>query len=152
MSAVPVNLHLQPRLKILAAEDVRANQMVLQAALEYRNIELTLVDNGAQALDAFGLERFDLILMDIQMPVMDGLAATRAIRNKERHSGLAPTPIIALSANAMDYQIASYREAGCDDYIAKPIDLARLANAIDRLTQAAALEPVVRASGTSGSL
>lgn len=150
MSAVPVNPH--PRLKILAAEDVRANQMVLQAALEHRNIDLTLVDNGAQALDAFGLERFDLILMDIQMPVMDGLAATRAIRNKERLSGLAPTPIIALSANAMDYQIASYREAGCDDYIAKPIDLARLANAIDRLTQAAALEPVARASGTSGSL
>jgi len=152
MGAVPVNPHSHPRLKILAAEDVRANQMVLQAALEHRNIDLTLVDNGAQALEAFGLERFDLILMDIQMPVMDGLAATRAIRNTERLSALAPTPIIALSANAMDYQIASYREAGCDDYIAKPIDLARLANAIDRLTQAAALEPVARASGTSGSL
>jgi signal transduction histidine kinase/ActR/RegA family two-component response regulator len=142
----------RPRLKILAAEDVRANQMVLQAALEHRNIDLTLVDNGAQALEAFGLERFDLILMDIQMPVMDGLAATRAIRAKERLSGLAPTPIIALSANAMDYQIASYREAGCDDYIAKPIDLARLANAIDRLTQSAAIAPVIRANGTSGSL
>jgi signal transduction histidine kinase/ActR/RegA family two-component response regulator len=142
----------RPRLKILAAEDVRANQMVLQAALEHRNIDLTLVDNGAQALEAFGLERFDLILMDIQMPVMDGLAATRAIRNTERLSGLAPTPIIALSANAMDYQIASYREAGCDDYIAKPIDLTRLANAIDRLTQSAAIAPVIRANGTSGSL
>jgi CheY-like chemotaxis protein len=142
----------RPRLKILAAEDVRANQMVLQAALEHRNIDLTLVDNGAQALEAFGLEGFDLILMDIQMPVMDGLAATRAIRAKERLSGLAPTPIIALSANAMDYQIASYREAGCDDYIAKPIDLARLANAIDRLTQSAAIAPVIRANGTSGSL
>jgi signal transduction histidine kinase/ActR/RegA family two-component response regulator len=142
----------RPRLKILAAEDVRANQMVLQAALEHRNIDLTLVDNGAQALEAFGLERFDLILMDIQMPIMDGLAATRAIRNQERLSGLAPTPIIALSANAMDYQIASYREAGCDDYIAKPIDLTRLANAIDRLTQSAAIAPVIRANGTSGSL
>ena len=149
-SAVTHSPH--PRLKILAAEDVRANQMVLQAALEHRNIDLTLVDNGAQALEAVGLERFDLILMDIQMPVMDGLAATRAIRNKERLSGLAPTPIIALSANAMDYQIASYREAGCDDYIAKPIDLARLANAIDRLTQSAAIAPVIRANGTSGSL
>jgi signal transduction histidine kinase/ActR/RegA family two-component response regulator len=149
-SAVPQNLH--PRLKILAAEDVLANQMVLQAALEHRNIDLTLVDNGAQALEAFGLERFDLILMDIQMPVMDGLAATRAIRNRERLGGLEPTPIIALSANAMDYQIASYREAGCDDYIAKPIDLTRLANAIDRLTRSATIEPVIRASGTSGSL
>ena len=150
ISAVRHSPH--PRLKILAAEDVRANQVVLQAALEHRNIDLTLVDNGAQALEAFGLERFDLILMDIQMPIMDGLAATRAIRNKERISGLAPTPIIALSANAMDYQIASYREAGCDDYIAKPIDLTRLANAIDRLTQSAAIAPVIRASGTSGSL
>jgi two-component system, sensor histidine kinase len=150
LSAGPLTPH--PRLKILAAEDVRANQMVLQAALEHRNIDLTLVDNGAQALEAFSLERFDLILMDIQMPVMDGLAATRAIRNKERLSGLTPTPIIALSANAMDYQIASYREAGCDDYIAKPIDLARLANAIDRLTQPAAIEPVARAGRTSGSL
>jgi signal transduction histidine kinase/ActR/RegA family two-component response regulator len=149
-SAVTHSAH--PRLKILAAEDVRANQMVLQAALEHRNIDLTLVDNGAQALEAVGLERFDLILMDIQMPIMDGLAATRAIRAKERLSGLAPTPIIALSANAMDYQIASYREAGCDDYIAKPIDLTRLANAIDRLTQSAAIAPVIRANGTSGSL
>ncbi len=149
-SAVTHSPH--PRLKILAAEDVRANQMVLQAALEHRNIDLTLVDNGAQALEAFGLERFDLILMDIQMPVMDGLAATRAIRNQERLGGLSPTPIIALSANAMDYQIASYREAGCDDYIAKPIDLTRLANAIDRLTQSAAIEPAIRSSGTSGSL
>jgi signal transduction histidine kinase/ActR/RegA family two-component response regulator len=150
ISAAPVNQH--PRLKILAAEDVQANQMVLQAALEHRNIDLTLVDNGAQALEAFGVERFDLILMDIQMPVMDGLAATRAIRNMERQGGLAPTPIIALSANAMDYQIASYREAGCDDYIAKPIDLARLASAIDRLSQTVAIEPETRASGTSGSL
>ena len=150
LSAGPLTPH--PRLKILAAEDVRANQMVLQAALEHRNIDLTLVDNGAQALEAFSLERFDLILMDIQMPVMDGLAATRAIRNKERLGSTVPTPIIALSANAMDYQIASYREAGCDDYIAKPIDLARLANAIDRLTQPAAIEPVARAGRTSGSL
>ena len=150
MSAAPAHQH--PRLKILAAEDVQANQMVLQAALEHRNIDLTLVDNGAQALEALRLERFDLILMDIQMPVMDGLAATRAIRNMERQAGLAPTPIIALSANAMDYQIASYREAGCDDYIAKPIDLARLASAIDRLSQTVAIEPETRASGTSGSL
>ncbi len=149
-SAVTHSPH--PHLKILAAEDVRANQMVLQAALEHRNIDLTLVDNGAQALEAFGLERFDLILMDIQMPIMDGLAATRAIRNTERLSGLAPTPIIALSANAMDYQIASYREAGCDDYIAKPIDLTRLANAIDRLTQSAAIAPAIRTNGRSGSL
>ncbi len=150
ISAAPAHQH--PRLKILSAEDVQANQMVLQAALEHRNIDLTLVDNGAQALEAFGVERFDLILMDIQMPVMDGLAATRAIRNMERQSGLAPTPIIALSANAMDYQIASYREAGCDDYIAKPLDLARLASAIDRLSQTVAIEPETRASGTPGSL
>ena len=140
-----------PHLKILAAEDVRANQMVLQAALEHRNIDLTLVEDGAQALEAFSVERFDLILMDIQMPVMDGLAATRAIRAKERQSGQVPTPIIALSANAMDYQIASYREAGCDDYIAKPIDLTRLANAIDRLTQGAPIESSPRATGTNGS-
>ena len=154
-----------PRLKILAAEDVAANQMVLQAALEHRNIDLTLVDNGAQALEAFRLERFDLILMDIQMPVMDGLAATRAIRSQERLADLVPTPIIALSANAMDYQVASYREAGCDDYIAKPIDLSRLANAIDRLTRPlvpengvpengvpenGVPERLMRANGTSG--
>ena len=157
-SLAPPQQH--PRLKILAAEDVAANQMVLQAALEHRNIDLTLVDNGAQALEAFRLERFDLILMDIQMPVMDGLAATRAIRSQERLANLVPTPIIALSANAMDYQVASYREAGCDDYIAKPIDLSRLANAIDRLTRPLVPENgvprhvgsghVMRANGTSG--
>jgi two-component system, sensor histidine kinase len=124
-----------PHLKILAAEDVGANQMVLQAALEHRNIDLTLVENGAQALEAFGVGRFDLILMDIQMPVMDGIDATRAIRALEHQTGRGPTPIIALSANVREDQIALYREAGCDDYIPKPIDLSRLMTAIDRLTQ-----------------
>ena len=139
-------------LRVLLAEDHPTNQRVVQLILGGQGAEVIIADDGAQAVAAFEAGTFDVVLMDMQMPVMDGLAATRAIRNQERLSGLAPTPIIALSANAMDYQIASYREAGCDDYIAKPIDLARLANAIDRLTQSAAIAPVIRASGTSGSL
>ncbi len=115
-----------PPLRVLAAEDNETNQTVLRTILETLGVELTVVDNGQQALDAWLGGGFDLILMDIQMPVMDGVAATRKIRAAESERGLKRTPIVALSANAMKHQVAEYLEAGMDAHLAKPIQIEKL--------------------------
>ena len=90
-----------------------------------------MVDNGRQAVEAWLAQPFDLVLMDIQMPEMDGIAATRAIRAAEAEAGRAPTPIIAVSANAMAHQVKEYLAAGMDGHVAKPIELAKLHAAIE---------------------
>jgi len=72
-----------------------------------------------------------VILMDVQMPIMDGLSATRAIRAQEAETGRARTPIIALTANAMTHQVAEYRAAGMDGHVAKPIEAAKLFAALE---------------------
>jgi two-component system, sensor histidine kinase len=118
-------------IKILAAEDNSTNQLILSALLGTLGVDLTLVDDGEAAVEAFATARFDLLLMDVQMPRMDGLAATAAIRRTERLSGRSRTPIIALTANVMPHQIAQYRAAGMDAHVAKPVDLAALVGAID---------------------
>jgi signal transduction histidine kinase/ActR/RegA family two-component response regulator len=123
------------RIKVLAAEDVSANQRVLRAALEDLDVDLTLVTDGNEAIEAWRTHQFDLILMDIQMPNLDGVEATRLIRAEERADGRPYTPIIALSANVMGHQIQSYRAAGCDDHLSKPIELSRLYAAIARWSQ-----------------
>jgi signal transduction histidine kinase/ActR/RegA family two-component response regulator len=117
-------------LRVLAAEDNETNQLVLRALLQSMEVDLTVVENGCLALGAFAAEPFDLILMDIQMPEMNGLDAARAIRSLEREQGRTPTPIIALTANVMPDQVANYRAAGMDDCVAKPIELERLFNAM----------------------
>jgi PAS domain S-box-containing protein len=119
-------------LRILAAEDNMVNQLVLKTLLHQAGIEPTMVDNGEAALEAWRAEEWDLILMDVQMPVMDGPTATRAIRAEEEASGRARTPIIALTANAMAHQVADYREAGMDDLVAKPIEIGVLFAAMER--------------------
>jgi signal transduction histidine kinase/CheY-like chemotaxis protein len=118
-------------IKVLAAEDNATNQLILQAMLAPLGIELTLVGDGAAAVEAFGVGRFDLILMDVQMPRMDGLAATAEIRRLERAANRPATPIIALTANVMRHQIEQYRAAGMDGHVATPIELAALARAMD---------------------
>jgi len=115
-----------PGLRILAAEDNGVNQLVLRTLLASFGLEVTMVDNGALAVAAWAPGRWDLILMDVQMPVMDGVEATGAIRALEADSGAARTPIIALSANAMAHQSAAYLAAGMDGHLAKPIEIARL--------------------------
>jgi signal transduction histidine kinase/AmiR/NasT family two-component response regulator len=108
-------------LRILAAEDNETNQRILAALLEPAGVALTLVADGREAVDAFVRERFDLVLMDIQMPQMNGVAATRAMRAAEASADRPRTPILALTANVMSHQIEEYRAAGMDDVIAKPI-------------------------------
>jgi CheY-like chemotaxis protein len=114
------------RLKVLAAEDNPTNQRVLQAVLDSLAVDLILVGDGRAAVERLEQERFDLVLMDIQMPVMDGVAATLEIRRREALAGRARTPIVAISANAMPFQVEEYLAAGMDAHLAKPIDVARL--------------------------
>jgi signal transduction histidine kinase len=120
-----------PRLRVLAAEDNPTNQMIVKAMLEPLDVELTVVGDGRQAVDACRLAAFDLILMDIQMPEMDGVAATRAIRRAEARGRRARTPIVALTANVMREQVESYLAAGMDDVVAKPIDFSALVSTMD---------------------
>ena len=108
------------------------NQLVLRTLLSQLGCEVTLVGDGAQALEAFRTARWDVVLMDIQMPNMDGLEATRAIRALERGQGLGRTPLVALTANAMPDQIAEYRAAGFDDHLSKPIDAGDLLAVLNR--------------------
>jgi CheY-like chemotaxis protein len=92
-----------------------------------------VVDDGAAAVAAARRERYDMILLDLQMPVMDGLSAARAIRGAEAETGAAATPIIGLTANAMAEDIERCRQAGMDGHVAKPIEWAELFDTIDRL-------------------
>jgi signal transduction histidine kinase/CheY-like chemotaxis protein len=119
------------RLRVLAAEDNAVNQLVLKTLLAQVGVEPTMVTNGRQALDAWRGGIWDLILMDIQMPEMDGLAATAAIRAEERESGRCRTPIVALTADALTHQTASYQARGMDGWVAKPIEAARLFEALN---------------------
>jgi len=128
-------------LRVLAAEDIPTNQLVLKTIMQSFGVEITMVDNGRQAVEAWLSEPFDLVLMDIQMPEMDGIAATRAIRAAEAEARRAPTPIIAVSANAMAHQVREYLAAGMDGHVAKPIELAKLHAAIE-----AALAKVAKAN------
>jgi signal transduction histidine kinase/CheY-like chemotaxis protein len=117
-------------LRILAAEDNATNQVILRALLEPAGVDLHTVANGREAVDAFHADDFDLILMDVQMPVMNGIEATRAIRERETEHRLSPTPILALSANVMSHQVAEYALAGMDGVVAKPVDAGKLIEAI----------------------
>jgi len=107
--------------KILIAEDNEINQMVVQSMLESTHAALTVVDNGKLAVEAAKKEDFDLILMDIQMPEMDGVEAMKNISNFNKH-----IPIIALTANAMVDDVSNYLSHGFDAHIAKPIDISTL--------------------------
>jgi PAS domain S-box-containing protein len=117
---VPRPLDDRP-LRILLAEDHPTNQRVVQLILASQGVELVIVDDGAQAVAAYGVDRFDLVLMDMQMPGMDGLSAIRAIRALEAARGGAPTPIVMLSANAMAEHKSEAIAAGADGHVTKPI-------------------------------
>jgi PAS domain S-box-containing protein len=114
--------------QILLAEDNSANQELIRALLAPTGAKVTTVENGAQALAMVQSQRFDLVLMDIQMPVLDGVSATRAIRCLD--GAVARVPIIALSANVLQREVRQYEEAGFTGHVGKPIDPQRLLCAI----------------------
>ncbi len=126
----PVEAPVRP-LRLLAAEDNATNRLVLATIMQVFGFELLAVENGAQAVETWRTQTFDAILMDVQMPVMDGVQATREIRTLERQEGRARTPIIALSANAFTHQIDEYLAAGMDGHVAKPIELPALQAALE---------------------
>ncbi len=129
------------QLRVLIAEDNPTNQAVLRSLFGHVPADCTYVENGQQALAAFEAEPWDLILMDIQMPVMDGLAATRAIRALEAASGASPTPIHALTADVMSHQLVAHRAMGIDGHIGKPIIVAELFSLLSEIAERQSSEP-----------
>ena len=125
-------------LRLLAAEDNPTNQQVLAAVMGSLGLDIDIVADGKLAFEAWRDGAYDLILMDIQMPVMDGIDAARAIRAAEREQGRLRTPIVALTANALSHQVEEYLAAGMDGHVAKPIEIAKLYEAISRALNEAA--------------
>jgi PAS domain S-box-containing protein len=115
--------------KILLVEDNELNRMVAQNSLQYFNCKVDEAENGLEAIEILKTKEFDIILMDIQMPEMDGIEATKFIRNKLN----IKTPIIALTANAFKTEIEKCRKAGMDDYVTKPFDETILLETIAKL-------------------
>ena len=108
-------------LRVLLAEDHLTNQQVVTLILESIGVDLTIVEDGLQALNAYKGGDFDIVLMDMQMPVMDGLTAIREIRAYEAQASRPATPIAALTANAMPEHVEASRQAGADYHLSKPI-------------------------------
>jgi signal transduction histidine kinase/ActR/RegA family two-component response regulator len=125
-------------IRLLAAEDNPTNRQVLTAVMNSLGIDIDIVVDGREAVEAWRLGGYDLILMDIQMPVMDGIEAARAIRAEEKKARRPRTPIVALTANALSHQVAEYMAAGMDGHVAKPIEIAKLYEAISAALNAAA--------------
>jgi two-component system, sensor histidine kinase and response regulator len=120
----------KPSARILVAEDAPDNRMVIAAYLSREPYSLDFAINGSEAVSKFTAQRYDLVLMDIQMPEMDGLTATRAIRQWERDNGADPRPIIALSASVLGEDVQRALAAGCNMHLAKPVKKRTLLDAI----------------------
>jgi two-component system sensor histidine kinase/response regulator len=125
---------------VLVAEDNPVNQRVVALILKKEGHSVVLVSNGAAAVDASALEPFDLILMDVQMPVMDGYEATRAIREREERTN-QHTPIVALTAHATKGERETCLQAGMDDYLSKPIRTPELHEMVARWSGQSVLGP-----------
>jgi|LGOV01.1.fsa_nt_gb PAS domain S-box-containing protein len=119
-------------LKILIAEDNRINQIYISELLKIYVNEFVIVNNGKKVLEKLDMEFFDCILMDIQMPIMDGASATKEIRKRELESG-SHIPIIALTASALTSEMKNYMRAGMDDYLTKPLNEEKLLLLLDKI-------------------
>jgi len=117
---------------ILIAEDSESNQALIELYFKQTNCNLTFAADGSEAVELYQEKPFALILMDIQMPVMDGHEATRQIRAIETEKGLAPVPIVAVTANAFKEDQERCMEAGCTDYLAKPVSKPTLLEIVTR--------------------
>jgi CheY-like chemotaxis protein len=129
-SAAPRSPVELPCVRILIAEDSPDNQLVVSAFLRRTPCQLDFAENGEVAFEKFTHEHYDLVLMVMQMPVMDGYKATRSIRDWEQQHNAPHTNIIALTASALDEDLVKARKAGCDVHLAKPIKKAILLEAI----------------------
>jgi PAS domain S-box-containing protein len=132
-SEAPPQIRANRTLRVLAAEDNPMNVLVLKTLLQQISVELYVVTNGVEAVAAWEDGVWDIILMDVQMPVMDGPTAARRIREREKSLGRPRTPIVALTANAMAHHKVEYADAGMDALTSKPIDFRRLLATMDSL-------------------
>lgn len=124
----------QGAIRVLLAEDHPVNCAVVEIILRRIDARLVTVRNGAEAVEAFKAEPYDVVLMDLQMPVMDGLAAIREIRRLEAESGADATPILVVSANA--FAVEAAHDAGAQAHIAKPVTPDVLLHAIEESCRA----------------
>ncbi len=123
MSDLSLTQDLLPSLNILAADDIEQNRKLLNIMLEKQGHRVTLASNGQEVIDALQTSSFDIILMDVQMPVVDGLTASLRIRELERENGWDRTPIIALTASVLEQDRLAAKQADMDGFSSKPIEL-----------------------------
>jgi len=143
-SRLPLKAEDSRPARILLAEDLPTNQLLVTAILRNAGYEVEAVTDGAAAVQAVQSRDYDVVLMDVQMPVMDGLEATRRIRSLEGTA--ASVPIVALTANALSEEVVRCREAGMSAHIAKPVDQDVLLAAVDRWVRWTAAERAVASS------
>jgi PAS domain S-box-containing protein len=122
-------------MRILVVEDNKVNQKVAKGILNRLGFQCDIVENGQQALDILNEKVYDLVFMDIQMPVMDGLTASKAVRNQNTQIRRHDVPIVAMTAHAMKDSRQKCLDAGMDDFISKPIDPTEVLSVIERLTK-----------------
>jgi PAS domain S-box-containing protein len=130
-----------PPLRVLVADDVPQNQELLQLLLARRGHTMTAVSDGAMAVDLAAREHFDVILMDFQMPTIDGLSATRLIRQQAEAAGRARVPIIAMTASVLDAHRRASVDAGMDGFASKPVDWFTLSHEIARVLGLGSSQP-----------
>ena len=135
---VPGRARVSGPLRLLLVEDNPINQMVACAMLEQAGHQVQSAADGLEGLRCWQRGGFDAVLMDVQMPVLDGLSATRELREIERRQGLRRTPVIAITANAMAEDRERCLAAGMDDYISKPLNHNALREMLERIAQASA--------------
>ncbi len=145
-------------IKVLLVEDNPTNRRIVELILTQLGIEITVAENGLEGVEAFKKQKFDMIFMDLQMPIMDGLTATKLIRGIELTEDRELTPIIALSANAMSHHIADAMAAGACMHVAKPftpqklIETVELALDSDQMCRERALREMEQNSNFQGAL
>jgi PAS domain S-box-containing protein len=132
----PVDLTKIRSLNLLLVEDSADNRLIIQAYFKRASDHIDIAENGAIAVEKFKAGKYDLVLMDVQMPIMDGYTATREIRKWEQEQGRKQTPIIALTAHAMKEDVQRSLDAGCTDHLTKPIKRATLMEAVQKYTGA----------------
>jgi osomolarity two-component system sensor histidine kinase NIK1 len=126
---------MSDKLNILLVEDNLLNQRIVSFSLKKYNYEVDIANNGIEAIERFCEKRYDVILMDIMMPVMDGLEATLKIREIEKSQNIkVRTPIVALTANTMDNDREKCISYGMDDYLPKPFDVEKMKSIFNDLS------------------
>lgn len=128
-------------LEILLVEDTPANRKVVEKVLSRRGHNISIAVNGREAVDAYRAGSFDLVLMDVQMPIMDGFQATEALRDIERSNQIVAVPIIAMTAHSMRGDRQRCLRAGMNGYLSKPLDLSELISTVEGYSNALGQDP-----------